>query len=153
MMSRVANRAFVGAQVALLAALLFLPRVWTAGWEPTVLATALGWVLVGIGALLGVAAGASLGRNLTPFPVPRRSATLVVVGPYRHARHPIYGGVLLALAGWTLASGSLALAALTFTALAFFDAKRRFEERALRRRFAEYDRYRSVTRVFVPFVF
>ncbi len=152
MTRRVANRAFVAAQVVLLLALVVVPQVWTAGWEPSALTTALGWVLVGIGALLGVAAGASLGRNLTPFPVPRRNATLVTAGPYRHARHPIYGGVLLVLAGWVLVSGSLALAVLTVTALAFFDAKRRFEERALRRRFAEYERYRSVTRVFVPFV-
>lgn len=153
MTRRVANRAFVAAQVVLLLALAVVPRVWTAGWEPTALTTALGWALVGIGALLGVAAGAALGRNLTPFPVPRRNAALVTAGPYRRARHPIYGGVLLVLAGWALASGSLALAALAVTALAFFDAKRRFEERALRRRFSEYDRYRAVTRVFVPFVF
>ena len=152
MTRRVANRAFVAAQVVLLAGLLVLPRVWTTSWETPAPVNALGWVVVGAGVLLSVAASVTLRRNLTPFPLPRRGASLVTKGPYRFARHPIYGGVLLALVGWVLVSGSLALAVLTVTALAFFDAKRRFEERALRRRFAEYERYRSGTRVFVPFV-
>jgi protein-S-isoprenylcysteine O-methyltransferase Ste14 len=147
------GRAFVAFQVVLIAALLVAPRWWDASWEPGRLGPWLGWSLILAGAALAVAAAVALGRNLTPFPEPKPSAALVTTGPYRYARHPIYGGVLLAAAGWTLASGSLAVGVLTLAALAFFDAKRRFEERALRRRFDGYDRYREATRVFLPFLF
>ena len=146
------GRAFVTFQAVLLVAFLVVPRWWDAGWEPGLLGTWSGWLLMVIGVALGVSAGVALGRNLTPFPEPRPRADLVTEGPYRHARHPIYGGVLLAAAGWTLASGSLALALLTLLALVFFDAKRRYEERALRSRFDSYEHYRSVTRVFIPFL-
>lgn len=145
-------RVFVAAQVVVFAAFATLPRVWQAGWDTGVWGAVAGWSLIALGAALAVAAGAALGSNLTPFPEPRPRASLVTAGPYRYARHPIYGGLLLAAVGWTLASGSLAVAVLTVCSVAFFDAKRRFEERALRAHFAGYEAYRDATRVFVPFV-
>ena len=144
--------AFVAAQVLLFAAFVTVPRVWSAAWDTGIVGAFLGWGLVLAGVALGVAAGVALGRDLTPFPEPRSGARLVTAGPYQHARHPIYGGLLLAALGWTLVSGSLAVALLTIVAVVFFDAKRRFEERNLRARFATYDAYRSVTRVFEPFL-
>jgi len=147
-----AGVAFVGAQLLLFAAFVWLPRVWSLAWDTGPVGTVTGWGLVAVGVALGVAAGAALGRDLTPFPEPRPGARLVTAGPYRHARHPIYGGLLLGAAGWALASGSLAVALLTVVAAVFFDAKRRYEERSLRARFRDYDAYRGVTRVFVPFL-
>ena len=147
-----AARAFVVAQVALFVAFGTLPRAWPVGWEPATWGVIVGWAFVVVGVVLGIASGVALGRNLTPFPEPRERASLVRVGPYRHARHPIYGGLLLAAVGWSVASGSLAIALLTLIAAVFFDAKRRFEERSLRMRFADYEAYRKATRVFVPFV-
>ncbi len=143
---------FVAMQVLLLGAFLTLPRVWRAGWDTGAWWGSVGWTLVAVGVVLAVAAGVALGRHLTPFPEPRSSSSLVTSGPYRFARHPIYGGVLLAALGWTLASGSLAVATLTGVALVFFDAKRRYEERVLHERFEGYGTYREATRVFVPFV-
>lgn len=147
------SRAFVAAQVVLFVAFVTVPRAWSAGWEPGAWGAVSGWGLVTLGAVLAVASGIALGRNLTPFPEPLERAVLVTAGPYRLARHPIYGGVLLAAVGWTLLSGSLVVALLTVLAGVFFDAKRRFEERSLRARFAAYDAYRNATRVFIPFVF
>lgn len=151
-MSTVTGRLFVGLQVLLFAAFALLPRWWTAGWATGAWEAAIGWVLVAAGVALGVSAGVALGRNLTPFPEPRSDGRLVTHGPYRWARHPIYGALLLAAFGWTLLSGSLAVALLTLVAALFFDRKRRYEERVLRRRFDGYERYRALTRVFVPFV-
>jgi len=142
---------FVAVQVLLFAAFALLPRWWTAAWSPTTWSAALGWTLIAAGLALAVAAAAALGRNLTPLPEPRRDASLITVGPYRYARHPIYGGLLLAAAGWTVLSGSHAVAFLSLLALGFFDRKRRFEERRLQARFSDYDAYRARTRVFVPF--
>lgn len=146
------SRLFVGLQVLLFAAFALLPRWWDAGWVPGAVDTAFGWALIVVGVALGVASGVALGRNLTPFPEPTDGAVLVTSGPYRRARHPIYGGLLLAAVGWTLVSGAYAVAALTVVALLFFDRKRRYEERRLRQRFREYERYQALTRVFVPFV-
>jgi protein-S-isoprenylcysteine O-methyltransferase Ste14 len=75
-----------------------------------------------------------------PFDPPRR---LVIVGPYRFVRNPIYWGAVLALAGAALFYRSIALAG--YTAL-FFVAMNLFvfghEEPALRRSFGpEYEAY------------
>jgi protein-S-isoprenylcysteine O-methyltransferase Ste14 len=147
-----AGIAFVAAQLLLFAAFAWLPRVWRLAWDTGTWGAVIGWGLVVVGIALGIAAGVALGRDLTPFPEPRSGARLVTAGPYRHARHPIYGGLLLAALGWTVASGAVAVALLTLVAAVFFNAKRRYEERSLRARFRDYDAYRSVTRVFVPFL-
>lgn len=151
-MTDATSRVFVALQLLLFAAFALLPRWWSGGWAPGPVDTALGWLLIAAGLALGIASGVALGRNLTPFPEPRSGAVLVTRGPYRRARHPIYGGLLLAALGWTLVSGAFAVALLTLVALLFFDRKRRYEERRLRARFSEYERYRALTHVFVPFV-
>jgi len=106
-----------------------------------------------VGLLLGLTAGLRLGRNLTPFPRPRPGGELVTAGVYAHARHPIYGGVLLIAIGWSLAHASLAT--LTAAALLWllFEAKSRYEERVLAAAYPAYPAYAAATRRFVPFVY
>lgn len=59
-----------------------------------------GVLIGGAGLLLGLAGLGSLGRkNLSPFPHPKRGATLVEDGVYAMVRHPIYGGVSLGALG------------------------------------------------------
>lgn len=54
------------------------------------------WAVLGIGLLILVWAGLSLGAgNLTVMPAPRSSSTLSVRGIYRFIRHPMYTAVLL----------------------------------------------------------
>lgn len=78
----------------------------------------------------------------TPAPVdPPRN--LVVVGPYRFVRNPMYAAGLTALFGWSLWSPSLALIAAPFL---FFLAAHLFvtfyEEPTLKKKFgAAYDEY------------
>jgi protein-S-isoprenylcysteine O-methyltransferase Ste14 len=84
----------------------------------------------------------SLGRNLTPGIEPLAGAGLVTSGAYAHVRHPIYTGVVLLLAGYTLAWSNWTLAAIVaVVSLQYFDAKARAEERWLMRRFPEYEVY------------
>ena len=52
-----------------------------------------------------VAGQQSLGVNLTPLPKPRNSSSLVTGGIYRYCRHPMYGGLLMASAGLSVALG------------------------------------------------
>lgn len=87
----------------------------------------------------------------TPAPIDPPKV-LVVRGPYRYVRNPMYVDVGLAMIGWTLwfgnadllwyLAGYLAVAA-TFV--------RFYEEPTLLRLFgAQYDRYRSQVRAWIP---
>jgi protein-S-isoprenylcysteine O-methyltransferase Ste14 len=104
-----------------------------------------GVVLAAAGAVLAGWAGRAMGRSLTPFPRPRSDGGLVEHGPYRYARHPMYGGALLVFCGFALATS---LAALVPTAAlgALWLFKSREEERRLAERFPGYAAYRSRVR-------
>jgi protein-S-isoprenylcysteine O-methyltransferase Ste14 len=111
-----------------------------------------GLVLALAGVLLFVWAYRTLGRSFTPFPRPLDSGELVVSGPFRLVRHPVYGGLLLLLAGTSLAIG---LAGLVGTAVlaALWWRKSQLEERLLVERYPGYASYRArVQRRFLPFV-
>jgi protein-S-isoprenylcysteine O-methyltransferase Ste14 len=107
-----------------------------------------GWIR-GLGGLLALAGCAlalwgarSLGPSLTPGTEPLPDARLVTSGPYVHLRHPIYAGVVLLLAGYTLAWSNWALALLVgVVAWLYFDAKARAEERWLIERYPPYQSY------------
>lgn len=102
-------------------------------------------------ALLGGAA-AALGRQLTPLPRPVAGGGLRDRGVYARARHPMYGGALLLVLAFALASSPVALAP-TAAAAAFLDAKRRVEEAWLLERHPEYESYRRRVRWrFLPYV-
>jgi protein-S-isoprenylcysteine O-methyltransferase Ste14 len=95
----------------------------------------------------------ALGENLSPYPHPVEGVTLVERGPYRVARHPVYGGLVVGGAGAGLFYGSwLALAATGVLAVLLL-GKSRFEERRLADHLPGYDGYRSrVRRVMIPWV-
>ena len=105
------------------------------------------------GGLLFLAGALTLGSGLTPFPRPRDDAHLVQDGPYGLARHPIYGGGVIALVGWALLNGGwLGLLAAAGMAI-FFNAKAGVEERWMVERFPEYAAYRRRVRKLIPFVY
>jgi protein-S-isoprenylcysteine O-methyltransferase Ste14 len=102
----------------------------------------LGGAIVALGAIQLARGVRSLGRNLTPGTEPLAEAELVTIGPYAKVRHPIYGGLVLVLAGYTLAWSNWTLALLVgCIALLYFNAKARAEERWLTRRFPQYEAY------------
>ena len=117
------------------------------------LITLSGAFLLLIAAGCGLAGTASLGRNLTPFPKPSASSTLVQTGIYGFIRHPLYTAVFCGSIGWALVwrSWPALLAALALGP--FFDAKARREERWLRQKFAEYSDYEKKVRRFVPWIY
>jgi protein-S-isoprenylcysteine O-methyltransferase Ste14 len=142
---------WVAAQGVLLAALAAAWLLLGEGW---------GWGAFGGGVVLA-AAGAGLAggglwalrRHLTPYPTPLHDAALVEHGPYRLARHPIYGGILLGAAGVSLADGNwpgLVLAAALGT---LFWGKSGFEEGRLLAHFPGYAAYRDrVRRRLLPWI-
>ena len=142
---------WVVAQVAL-AGLVVLCELFGPAWpEPAAHAlAAAGVVVAAMGILLFLAGGRSLGRSLTPFPKPSQEASMREGGAYGLVRHPMYGGVLLAAAGWSLAASPLGLAATALAAL-FLELKARREETWLVERYPGYDAYRRRVRwKFVP---
>ncbi len=82
----------------------------------------------------------------------KRDHELVVDGPYRFVRHPIYTGILLALFGTALAVGEWrALLAVVLAGAAFW-RKLGIEERVMRRQFGDaYTRYAKRVPALIPF--
>lgn len=140
---------WVAGQLVLLAAVVgagFVGPRWP--WAPVPLV--LGVVLLVAGLALAVAGIAGLGSSLTPLPRPKEDASLREDGVFGLARHPIYGGVLVAALGWALATRPLALLP-TVLAELFLELKSRREEAWLLERFPGYDGYRRRVRWrFVP---
>jgi protein-S-isoprenylcysteine O-methyltransferase Ste14 len=102
----------------------------------------LGAPLIAAGLALAVWGVRSLGRSLTPGTEPLPGAPLVTSGAYAHVRHPIYAGIVLGLAGYTLAWSNWALALLVgLLAWAYFNGKAKAEERWLVERYPTYQAY------------
>ena len=111
-----------------------------------------GFVICGLGIGLAVVARAYLGRNWG-MPMSRKeNPELVTSGPYAFVRHPIYGGLLLAMLGSVLGQSVLWLLPLIVYGPYFIFSARR-EESLLTGQFAErYRLYMSRTKMLVPFV-
>jgi len=82
-----------------------------------------------------------------------RSETLVIEGPQKYVRHPLYLGALLMFLGWSLLTGSvLDLAATLFIFLWFLLIQIPFEEKEMRALFGErYIEYIRDTPMLAPF--
>ncbi len=128
---------------------LDLPPVWALG------AAILSWLLARYAPVAGLPAGLGRGfmiigvalaiwalvwfrRKQTPFEPRATPEALVVEGPYRLNRNPMYTGLTLVLIGWALSLGALSaiVPALAFPVV----ITRRFilgEEAALRARFGD----------------
>ena len=78
---------------------------------------------------------------------------LVTTGPYRTIRHPIYSGIILAIAGTTVAVSLYWLIAVVLVG-AYFVYSAIMEERYMNERFPDtYPRYKQSTKMLVPFIF
>jgi protein-S-isoprenylcysteine O-methyltransferase Ste14 len=116
-------------------------------------AAIVGALLMGCGGVLGVRGVLDLRENLTVFPRPIEGARLVDTGAYALVRHPIYGGLIVAAAGWGLVSASpLALAGAALLAV-FFALKSRREEAWLVEEVPGYAAYRERTRRLIPWLY
>jgi protein-S-isoprenylcysteine O-methyltransferase Ste14 len=98
--------------------------------------------LAGVG--LALWAHRSLGSSFTAFTTPPSGGARVESGPYRYVRHPMYGGGILAFAGFSLALSVPSLPLVAALA-ALWRAKSGVEERALAARYPDYAEYRRHT--------
>jgi 2-amino-4-hydroxy-6-hydroxymethyldihydropteridine diphosphokinase len=113
----------------------------------------LGAAVAFVGLILAFIASRRLGPALAAPPLPRPGAELVTSGPYRLARHPIYGGIILFMLGTALIVDSVAGFFVAALLVPFFMVKARYEEKHLRMRYPGYLAYRQmVPRRLIPFV-
>jgi protein-S-isoprenylcysteine O-methyltransferase Ste14 len=124
---------------------------WGAGVRSAT--TALGLLLGALGGLLVLRGFVDLRENLTPFPRPLERGRLVDTGSYSLVRHPIYGGLVIGAAGWSLSVASLPALAATVLLLGFFTLKSGREEVWLAEAYPGYDAYRTRTRRMIPWVY
>lgn len=121
----------------------FLP--WSPGWAW------LGLALLLLGLAFSCWARVVLGRNWSATVQLKQDHELIVAGPYRRVRHPIYTGMLLGLFGTALVLAEWrGLLALALVAAAFW-FKLRHEEAWMRERFgAAYLDYMRHTKALIP---
>ncbi|MGH7175023.1 MAG: methyltransferase family protein [Minisyncoccia bacterium] len=124
-------------------------------WEPWA-SPAIGWlgaVLCVLGIALAFWARFYLGRNWGMAGSVKDNPELVTGGPYRFIRHPIYTGIILAMAGSALTAG-LWWAVVLVVAGVYFIMSARKEEALMAGTFpAEYSAYKARTKMLVPFIY
>jgi protein-S-isoprenylcysteine O-methyltransferase Ste14 len=123
---------------------------WPQGGEPWLRIS--GFVLEAGGVAMFVMSRITLGRSFTMLPRPRDTSTLRTTGIYAHARHPVYGGVLIAGLGLSLHRSPLVFAPTAVLAVVFWLKSIR-EEAWLTERYPDYAAYRQATpRRFIPWL-
>ena len=118
----------------------FLPR-WIIGGGASDRPRSLGWLVIGCGGVIAIGCAlefAWLGIGMpAPFDPPRR---LVINGPYRWVRNPMYVGLGIVFAGEALTFPRLAMLMLVMIAIAWCATTLfiiGFEEPVLRAKFGE----------------
>ena len=105
------------------------------------------------GLALAVWARVYLGRNWGTPMSQKVDPELVTTGPYRHVRHPIYSGIILAMIGTTMAVSLYWLTGVVLLG-GYFVYSATVEEHTMERLFpGAYPAYKRSTKMLVPFVF
>jgi len=110
-----------------------------------------GAAMTAAGLLFAIWARLYLGKNWSGQVTVKQDHELIRSGPYRFVRHPIYSGILLALAGTTLCFGHFwGFVGFPLTWLGLW-IKSRLEERFMVQIFgAPYEDYRRTTGALIP---
>lgn len=140
------------------AALLGVPRLPVHGLMVRILPgaqwqlwTTLGGAVTLVGLLFTAWARFHLGRNWSGVAAVKADHELIVGGPYRWVRHPIYSGLTLAFVGTAMAIGQWRGMVAVELALIAFGHRILVEERFMRQQFgAAYDTYARRVRALVP---
>lgn len=149
-------RRFSGIRVAILVVMLLLVRIGvfrgqTITSNPWREAT--GLALFAAGLAVAVWARVCIGRNWGAPMTEKADPVLVVTGPYRRIRHPIYSGIILAMMGTAVAVNWYWVIAVALLG-PYFVYSAVIEERFLAQRLPEaYPRYRRTTRMLIPFIY
>jgi protein-S-isoprenylcysteine O-methyltransferase Ste14 len=136
---------------SVLSAGLLAEALFPVGFLPRAIARAFGWPLLGAGLLLiilGLRALRNAGTNVNPY---EPTTSLVLEGPYRFTRNPLYLGLTLVYSGITIRANALwATLLLPFVLVLMQRGVIDREERYLERLFGEeYVSYKARVRRWV----
>jgi protein-S-isoprenylcysteine O-methyltransferase Ste14 len=151
-------RQFVGFRVALFVIVLVVVRSGVfKGHHATIVSNpvlqGIGMALFLIGLGLAVWARVHLGRNWGAPMSQKVDAELVMTGPYKYIRNPIYSGIMLAAVGTAVAVSWYWLVAVALMGAYFFYSAT-VEERTMERLFPDaYPAYKRSTKKLIPFIF
>jgi protein-S-isoprenylcysteine O-methyltransferase Ste14 len=131
-----------------------LPWEWLNArlWPRSLAAYWLGVTLLAAGLSFSVWARVYLGRNWSGSVTVKEGHELVRTGPYGYVRHPIYTGLIVALLGTAITSGTLRAAVGLAIVIASFLYKLRLEETFMRETFPDqYPGYAASVPRLIPF--
>ncbi len=121
-------------------------------WPRSPIAYGAGLALLLAGLALAVWARVYLGGNWSGSVTVKEAHELVRTGPYASVRHPIYTGLIAAVLGTALASGTVRAALGFLIIAAALLRKLRAEEGFMRETFpGEYERYCAAVPALIPF--
>jgi protein-S-isoprenylcysteine O-methyltransferase Ste14 len=112
----------------------------------------IGCVFCILGIALAIRARGVLSRTWGTPTADRNRASLVMTGPYAYVRHPIYGGMLIAIIGSALAQSVFWVLPLVVYGPQFIRSARREEALLLEQFPQRYRDYMKRTRMLLPFV-
>jgi protein-S-isoprenylcysteine O-methyltransferase Ste14 len=131
-----------------------VPWPWLAArlWPRSFALYGLGVALLAAGLAFAVWARVHLGRNWSGTVTIKEGHELIRSGPYAWVRHPIYTGILAAVLGTAVASGTVHAALGVLVIAAALLRKLRIEESFLREAFpGEYPGYCAEVPALIPF--
>lgn len=95
-----------------------------------------------------------LGSSFTGGVTPKQDGQLVTTGYYSLVRHPMYGGGILILAGWSIFWSTWLGLFFSLLTIALFNAKASREETLMMEKYPAYKDYKSrVTKKLIPYLF
>jgi len=133
-------------QFALIALIMFTGPLWPTHWSFRGMLV-LGGV-IGLWAFLAMGLG-----NIRAFPEIPQHGWLVVHGPYRWVRHPMYTSVLVITLAWMVEHPLPFRMALWLALAMTLWVKLGYEEQLLLAQFPSYEQYRKGTKRLIPFLF
>lgn len=112
-----------------------------------------GLLLTTLGIGLAIWARFFLGANWSAEPTVKRDHTLIVEGPYRFVRHPIYAGFLAALLGTAFVQTETRTLIIFVFVFVIFSIKARTEEKLMIETFGDqYLQYMQSVKGLIPFL-
>ncbi len=116
------------------------------GWK------VIGVIICGLGIAFAIWARRSLGANWgMPMSV-KENPDLITTGPYRYVRHPIYTGVLCAMAGSAIVGGLVWLVPLVIFCGYFYYSATTEEKLMLQQFPKQYSLYMKHAKMLIPFL-
>lgn len=121
-------------------------------WPRSMLSYLIGFAALVAGLAFSVWARVHLGRNWSGNVTVKEGHELIRTGPYAYVRHPIYTGILTAVLGTAICSGTLRAALGLAIIAAALLVKLRAEERFMRETFpGQYEKYCEEVPALIPF--